>query len=129
MGAYFRGVIGFKELGIGDIEIVQPHHRVVIAWPSIHPKTGQQYRWFGPDGTLLAEGEVPRVEDLPELPERWVAQLAKDSVREEFFDGSAPNRSRGAMVDEQVYQQLMQLTDNGVPDEVEPHGCGPRCWS
>ena len=118
VGVLFRGVIGFKELGIGDIEIIQPHLRVVIAWPSIHPKTGQQYRWFGPDGTLLPEGEVPRVEDLPELPEAWVTALAKDSVREEFFDGSAPNRSRDAVVDEQVYHQLMQLTDNGAPDEV-----------
>ncbi len=119
LALFFRGTIGFPELGIGDIEIIQPHHRVVIAWPSIHPKTGQQYRWFGPDGTLLPEGEVPRVEDLPELPEEWVAQLAKDSVREEFFDGSAPNRPRSSdVVDEQVYHQLMQLTDNGVPDEV-----------
>jgi AAA domain len=124
VGMHFRGVIGFKELGIGDIEIIQPHHRVVIAWPSIHPKTGQQYRWFGPDGTLLPECEVPRIGDLPELPERWVAKLARDSVREEFFDGSAPNRSRDAVVDEQVYHQLMQLTDNGVPDEV----VGARLW-
>jgi hypothetical protein len=119
VGVYFRGMIGFKELGIGDIEIVQPHHRVVIAWPSIHPKTGQQYRWFGPDCTLLPEGGVPRVEDLPELPEAWVTALAKDSVREEFFDGSAPNRPRSSdVVDEQVYHQLMELTDNGVPDDV-----------
>jgi hypothetical protein len=120
VGVYFRGAIGFKELDIGDIEVVQPHHRVVIAWPSIHPKTGQQYRWFGPDGTLLPEGEVPRVEDLPELPEAWVTALAKDSVREEFFDGSAPNRpkSSDAVVDEEVYEGLTHLTDNGAPDEV-----------
>jgi Bifunctional DNA primase/polymerase, N-terminal len=69
VGLFFRGKIGFPELGIGDIETIQPHLRVVIAWPSIHPKTGQQYRWFGPDGTLLPEGQVPRVEDLAELPE------------------------------------------------------------
>jgi hypothetical protein len=53
VGVFFRSVIDFKDLGWGDIEVVQPHHRYVTAWPSIHPKTGQQYRWFGPDGTLL----------------------------------------------------------------------------
>jgi hypothetical protein len=37
VGVFFRSVIQFKDLGIGDIEIIQPHHRVVIAWPSIHP--------------------------------------------------------------------------------------------
>jgi hypothetical protein len=120
VGALFRGVIGFKELGIGDIEVIQPHLRVVIAWPSIHPKTGQQYCWFGPDGTLLPEGEVPHVEDLPELPERWVAELAKDSVREESFDGSAPNRPqlRDAEVNEEIYRGLVDLADNGEPDDV-----------
>jgi hypothetical protein len=120
VGVFFRSVIGFKDLGLADIEVIQPHHRYVTAWPSIHPKTGQQYRWLGPDGTLLPEGEVPRVEDLAELPGAWVTALAKDSVREEFFDGSAPNRPRASdvVVDEQVYDRLMQLTDNGVPDEV-----------
>jgi hypothetical protein len=117
--AFFRSVIEFKDRGLGDIEIIQPHHRYVTAWPSIHPKTRQQYRWFGPDGSLLPEGEAPRVDDIPELPEAWVTGLAKDSMREEFFDGSAPNRPRSCdVVDEQVYHQLMHLTDNGVPDEV-----------
>jgi AAA domain-containing protein len=69
---------------------------------------------------LLPEGEVPRVEDLPALPEAWVTALAKDSVREEFFDGSAPNRpkSSDAVVDEEVYRGLVDLKDNGAPDEV-----------
>ena len=120
VGVLFRGMIAFPELGIGDIEIIQPHHRVVIAWPSIHPKTGQQYRWFGPDGTLLPEGQVPRVEDLAELPEAWVTGLSRDSVREEVFDGSAPNRPReeDAVVDEEVYNRLAHLVDNGMPDAV-----------
>jgi hypothetical protein len=119
-GLFFRGKIGFPAMGIGDIEIVQPHHRVVIAWPSIHPRTGQQYRWFGPDGAPLPEGEVPAVEDLTELPEAWVNGLGKDSVREEVFDGSAPNRSKAsdAVVDEKMYRGLTDLNDNGAPDEV-----------
>ena len=120
VGVLFRSVIRFKELGLGHIEIIQPHHRVVIAWPSIHPDTRQLYRWFSPDGRLLPEGEVPRVEDLAELPESWVTGLARDSVREEVFDGSAPNRPReeDAVVDEEVYNRLAHLVDNGMPDAV-----------
>jgi Bifunctional DNA primase/polymerase, N-terminal/AAA domain len=120
VSVFFRSEIKFKELGLGDIETIQPHLRHVTAWPSTHPKTGQRYRWYGPDGRLLPEGEVPRVENIPDLPEAWVTGLAKDSVRHEVFDGSAPNRPRSseAVVDEQVYHQLMDLMDNGVPDEV-----------
>jgi hypothetical protein len=105
---FFRSVIDFRDKGLGDIEIVQSHQRYITAWPSIHPKTGQQYRWYGPDGALLPEGQVPSVDEIPVLPEAWVVGLAKDSVREEFFDGSAPNRPRvsDAEVNEQVYHQL-----------------------
>jgi Bifunctional DNA primase/polymerase, N-terminal/AAA domain len=120
VGVFFRSKIQFKELGLGDIEIVQPHHRYVTAWPSIHPKTGQRYRWYAPHGTLLPEDQVPHVDDIPELPDAWVTGLAKNSVREEFFDGSAPNRppEEDAVVDEEVYERLTHLTDNGAPDEV-----------
>jgi hypothetical protein len=119
-GVLFCSVIEFGDLGLGDIEIVQPHHRYVTASPSIHPTTGQQYRWFGTDGTQLPDGQVPRVEDLPELPQAWVDALAKDAVREEVFDGSARNRPRAsdAVVNEAVYQRLTHLTNNGEPDEV-----------
>ena len=119
-GVLFRSVLAFGDLGIGDIEIVQPHHRYVTAWPSIHPKTGQRYRWWGPDGELLPEGQVPRVEDLAGLPQAWIDALSKDALRQEVFDGSAPNRPRAcdAVVDEAVYQRLTEMTYNGEPDDV-----------
>lgn len=120
VGVFFRSVIQFKNLELADIEIIQPHHRYVTAWPSIHPKIGQQYRWFGPDGTQLPQNQVPSVEDIPALPEAWVTGLSRDSVREEVFDGSAPNRPReeDAVVDEEVYNRLAHLVDNGMPDAV-----------
>jgi Bifunctional DNA primase/polymerase, N-terminal/AAA domain len=116
----FRSVIKFGDLNLGDIEIVQPHHRYVTAWPSIHPKTGQQYRWWGPDGRQMPEGDVPRVQDLAELPQAWIDGLSKDALRDEVFDGSAPNRPTAckAVVNEAVYQRLTQMTHNGEPDEV-----------
>ena len=33
LGVLFRGVMKFNELEIGDIEIIEPHHRHVTAWP------------------------------------------------------------------------------------------------
>jgi hypothetical protein len=120
VGVLFCSVIEFRELSLSDIEIIQPHHRFVTAWPSIHPKNGQRYRWIGPDGLVLPEGQVPRVEELPKLPQEWVDALSKDAVRHAVFDGSAPNRPRyrEEVVDEDLYQRLTHLADNGVPDDV-----------
>lgn len=118
-GVLFKGVIAFADLEIGDVEIIQPHHRHITAWPSIHPNGGL-YRWYGPDGELLPEGVVPRVEDLPELPAMWVENLSRDAVREEVFDGSAPNRTavQRTRINEELYQGLIALPDNGSPDRV-----------
>jgi hypothetical protein len=47
------------------IEIVQRHHRFVMCWPSIHPRTGRQYLWQG------TEELVPFADEIPVLPPRW----------------------------------------------------------
>lgn len=118
-GVLFRGGVKFDDLSIGNVDIVQPHHRHITAWPSIHP-SGARYQWYGPDGALLPENQVPRVQDLPDLPAKWVEELTRDAVREAVFDGSAPNRTTAnrEKINEQVYQQLITLPDNGSPDGV-----------
>jgi hypothetical protein len=137
-GMLFRGVIKFPELGIGDIEIIQPHHRGIAAWPSI--KDGRLTRWFNPARELVDEGVVPRHGDWPELSAEWIEFLAKDSLYEEVFDGSALNRSTGARarVDMAIYQDLIdRLGDDRAPealvaDRLEQalkeltNGCGSR---
>lgn len=55
-----------------DVEIIQLHHRYAVVWPSIHPETGQSYKWYGPDG---AECAPPRPSDISELPREWYAPL------------------------------------------------------
>jgi AAA domain len=117
---FFQSAIHFKDQGLAGIEIIQPHLRYVTAWPSIHPKTGQQYRWWGPDGVQLTEGQVPRPQDMAELPQPWIDALSKDALRGEVFDGLAPNRpiACDAVVDEAIYQHLTQMADNGEPDAV-----------
>jgi hypothetical protein len=65
--------ISFPELGLGGVEIIQHHHRYAVCWPSIHPDTGEQYRWYGIDAPELEQ--PPALEDLPELPAQWVEAL------------------------------------------------------
>lgn len=70
-GTVLRTRIGFPELGLGDIEVIQRHHRYAVVWPSTHP-SGERYRWYetaGPDVPPIARG-------LLELPQGWLDNLA-----------------------------------------------------
>lgn len=61
---------------VGDIEVIQYHHRYALVWPSIHPDTGGQYRWYTPEMLRATLGLVPQVDDLPDLPAGWLEALA-----------------------------------------------------
>lgn len=64
-------VIVFPEMSIGDIEIIQRHHRYVVCWPSLHPE-GRDYWWRNSGGQLLG---VPGLDDIPWLPQPWIDGL------------------------------------------------------
>lgn len=70
--------IKFPGLTIGNVEIVQDYHRYCMAWPSIHPEGGV-YEWRDEKGVVVP---VPRIDDLPELPGRWVDGLRRESHAE-----------------------------------------------
>jgi hypothetical protein len=57
-----------------DIEVCQYHHRYAVVWPSINPETGTQYVWYDPAGNRVI-GVIPRVDELPVLPEAWFRGL------------------------------------------------------
>lgn len=59
------------------IEFVQFHHRYVVAWPSIHPKTGGTYQWV--DEQDPTNKGVPNPSLLPALPETWLHGLATEA--------------------------------------------------
>lgn len=61
-----------------DVEIIQPHHRYAIVWPSIHPG-GRAYRWLD---TGDNEIDPPRPDDLPNLPHAWVEGLTDHAPAE-----------------------------------------------
>jgi P4 family phage/plasmid primase-like protien len=58
-----------------DVQVVRHGHRYAVCWPSRHPRTGAEYRWYRPDGTP-AEGP-PSPGELAALPAGWVRALSK----------------------------------------------------
>ena len=61
---------------LDGIEFVQRHHRYAVVWPSIHP-SGREYQWI--DERTAKPTGVPRINDLPELPQRWIDGLVTDA--------------------------------------------------
>lgn len=58
-----------------DVEVIRWDHRYAVVAPSTHPEGGI-YTWFDPFGGNLA----PRVEQLPFLPDTWIAALRETEV-------------------------------------------------
>lgn len=73
---------------LSDIDIIQQTHRYAIVWPSIHPDTGAEYRWYGPGGELA--DEPPAVADFPELPARWIQQVENTKPAAETHPATTP---------------------------------------
>ena len=53
------------------VDLIQAHHRYVVAWPSTHPEGGT-YRWLSDDDE---EVDIPSLGALPELPAAWLERL------------------------------------------------------
>ena len=72
----------------GHIDVIHHCLRYAVAPPSRHP-SGHVYRWLDEEGVLL---DLPRLEDLPRLPERWIEALSRPDTRVV----TAPVAERGA---------------------------------
>lgn len=111
-GTKLVGVIKFAELGIGDIEIIQHHHRYVVCSPSIHPE-GRPYKWFD-EQTGEEVALPPSPEELPELPTTWLEELRVDTAR----PGAAPRLNsapRGRSVDGGPTYDVTEAMTEGQP--------------
>ena len=99
VGMLFGSGIKFPELKIGHIDTIQPHLRLMAAWPSIHPKTGQVYRWYTPDGLLMQDPNRNRA-----LREQVNAELYQKLIG--HHDQTAPDRLVEARVEAAVVDLL-----------------------
>ena len=70
-GVLLNESIAFTELAIGDIEVIQRHHRYAVVWPSLHPE-GRSYWWTNSEWQLVG---IPDPEEVPQLPEAWIQGL------------------------------------------------------
>ncbi len=102
-GVELVGVIEFPELGIGDIEICQRHHRYVMGWPSIHP-SGRRYQWLGIDDGPL--GEPPAPDDIPDLPAGWVEALTKPVHNHADLGGNGAYDVRRALTEGEMSRRV-----------------------
>ena len=127
-GTVLRDGIGFPELGIGDIDIVQRHHRYVLCWPSLHPEH-RQYQWIREaDGAVLDTPPGPA--DLPDLPQEWLEALrakgeaAAPEPAGSPHHGGAPRRTSTRSADE--VEGWCQAGIDKVIDKVEADLEGDR---
>ncbi|TCB97563.1 hypothetical protein E0H26_11635 [Micromonospora zingiberis] len=76
---FYRVPAGRYATKLGEsIEIIQRHHRYAVVWPSPHHEVGAPYLWYDPAGAVSAT--VPKPNELPELPEAWVAGLREGAT-------------------------------------------------
>ena len=61
--------------GLPGIEIIQRGHRYAVVFPSTHPE-GRQYAWIN-QADAFSPAELPLVEELPNLPWPWIAELSR----------------------------------------------------
>ena len=97
-----------SDLGSGSgVEIVRNHHRYGVVWPSVHPITGREYRWYTPEARLSER--VPSPTEFAELPPSLVGALRLDGL------AAARRGRRGGHAGDSI-----RITDlQGEP--VDPH--------
>lgn len=61
------------------LEAIWWGHRYAVVWPSVNPDSGMRYLWIDDREGDEAEwgAPPPKVTDLPDLPESWVARFAR----------------------------------------------------
>jgi hypothetical protein len=73
---FYRVPVGLAWVAsLAGIELIQRIHRYAVVYPSIHPD-GRAYGWVDQNELAFTE-ELPVVEDLPELPWPWIAELSR----------------------------------------------------
>ena len=114
---FFRIPEGIKLIGaMGDVEIIQRHHRYAVVAPSLHPE-GREYRWISPDGEEVP-GEVPHLDDLPDLPEPWLTGLRVDNKTASERRAARTGEDVAPAVDKAYGQAMRGMTTGSRHDNT-----------
>jgi len=100
------GYEAVTDLGLAG-EVIQHFHRYVVAPPSIHPDTGQPYRWVN-----APAGQLPDVRKLPPLPAAWL-----DGLRPANLAPGVQQPHRTGWTD----PDIDALIEHGIPADGQKH--------
>lgn len=96
-----------------DIDVISWYERYAIAWPSVHHVTGSEYGWFHErscDGVARrVRVGIPSPDDMPELPEGWIAHL-RAGDREDKRDVKQPAAREWIASHDGEMCEMMQIT-------------------
>lgn len=90
---HFECRTSFHSSGMDSgIEVIQFHHRYMVVAPSIHPGTGQRYRWYAPDGQggWSESDRLPSLDDLAVIDDPDVLETLR--VASSLGSGTVQNR-------------------------------------
>ena len=86
---------GRRSTAAKHIDVIHKFHRYMVVFPSTHPRTGEMYHWYGPDGELRSFDGPPPPSELPFLPPSWDEHLKKSDHQDsrsnsphQLFEGS-----------------------------------------
>lgn len=75
-GLSWPGELPALDTGPSDVELIHRGNRYIVGPGSWH-HTGLRYRLYSPDGGRSRKLVLPHPDDLPELPEPWLAALGR----------------------------------------------------
>jgi Protein of unknown function (DUF3631)/Bifunctional DNA primase/polymerase, N-terminal len=117
-GVKLDGNITFRDLGLGDVEIIQYHHRYMMCWPSIHPDTRKSYLWYEPGYSperIIEADNPPCLSAVSDLPEAWLEGLR--------VDGKTKSKTKACTTEDATFVECPYiieqcLTDGEMSDKV-----------
>ena len=113
-GTKLHGVLKFPELGIGDIDIIQRHHRYVVGWPPSTTRSAD-VPVVRRGRRLVVMDTPPGPGDSPELPAAWIEGLRI----EQSHNGSEPQQRRGTPHQARVERPQRHRGDDRGPAVAE----------
>lgn len=116
-GSNLRGAEKRFRARYGDhVDIIRRDHRYAVVCPSVHPETGVTYQWYDAD---CGDAEIPRPQELPELPSAWVNFLTSPTEQEQQPERDAEPRS--SVPSTSPWDLPRQFTRQQAIDFIAPH--------